>query len=107
MPSAQTRFVGFDGRQVAVSSACSEILVPLEKNFLRMLQPEGPNPVAWIEAGKKDDGYYFLHPTKWVRSYSLREVAVALNNEVTLCFVLVRPDLIWLHAGAAAFQGRA
>lgn len=103
----QTRYVGFDRHQVAVHSDVPEILAGLERHFMYMLQETATNLVGSLETTFSDGDYYFREQDTFWKSDTLDGILFSLNTEVALRLIQARPDLIWLHAGTAAFQGRA
>lgn len=108
--SQQTRYVGFDRHQVAVHCDAPEILAGLERHFTHMLQPPSGQPVAVLEAGFADGAYYLRerdNPYNQWRQDTWDWILAFLRNEVVVQLVRARPDLVWLHAGAAAWRGRA
>jgi hypothetical protein len=99
-----TRYVSFDGCQVAIDCAAPEVLAGLERHFQQMLEP-GPSSkiVARLKTGR-DGRRYFLRgeldsPSE---NRTLSDILCRLNSEVVLHLVRARADLVWLHAGAAA-----
>ncbi len=106
MMNQHTRYVGFDRHQVAVHSQVPEILAGLEYYFRHMFQESASHLVESLEGGFADGAYYLHHQDYSWRSDTLEGILYNLHDEVVLQLVQARPDLIWLHAGAAAFQGR-
>jgi hypothetical protein len=107
MTDARTRYVAFDGCQVAVCSEIPEILAALERSFRGMLEPEAGDVVGRLCAGCAPRGYFLRWDQDHVKTASLDHLLFYLNYEVVLRLIGARPDLVWLHAGAAALQGRA
>ncbi len=105
--SRQTRYVGFDRHQVAVHCHIPEILAGLERHFLHMLQPPAGPPVAVLEAGFANGKYYLREGEDLWRQATWDGIFATLRNEVVVRLVRARPDLVWLHAGAVAWRGRA
>jgi hypothetical protein len=103
----QTRYIGFDGSQIAVTSNVPEVWVALEKSFRRMLQPVERTLVDRLEVTHTPEGYIFRSSRSWIKTRSLDEILMNLDNEVILQFIFGKPSFLWLHAGAAAFAGRA
>jgi hypothetical protein len=102
MTEVGTRCVAFDGRQVVVASDMPEVLAALETSFRRMLQLQTTPTAVRLEVRRTPHGYILQSGVNWVKSASLDHILSHLNSEVVLRLIGVRPDLIWLHAGAAA-----
>lgn len=107
--SQQTLYITFDRHQVAVSTNISTILAELEANFQNMLAAGSPKKTAgkfWV--WQVDGGYLLLEngdPLAQAKTTSL--IGRRLRDEIVLRFIQARPNLLWLHAGAAARQGQA
>jgi hypothetical protein len=101
-----TRYVGFDRHQVAVHSQVPEILAGLEQNFRYMLQDTASHLVDSLEAGFVDGAYYLRNQDSSWKNETFDGILYYLNTEVVLRLVQTRADLIWLHAGAAAWRGQ-
>jgi hypothetical protein len=113
MSDTRTRYVGFNGRQVAISSDHPAILAGVDRCFRWMLQAPAPaaKPVARLEAGAGGKGF-FLHcdlasVQKRFECHSFERILSYVNDEVVLGLMHSRPDLIWLHASVAALDNRA
>jgi hypothetical protein len=100
----------FNGQHVAVECRTERLATALRRRLRHIVRPQGPDPqvilriildeleVSWIEVrdstGRCERGsfeYASYHVRKWI----------------TTAFVAAHPDLIWLHAAAAAKDGSA
>jgi hypothetical protein len=100
--------VGFDGCQVVIRSPAAEAVARLDRAFERMLVRDVTQIVGELEVRPRGAGYS-LHGARetQVLDGSLSQVLHALHLEVVLRLVDARPDLLWLHAGVAAYRGSA
>jgi hypothetical protein len=102
----QTLNVGFGGSTVAVSSKAPEVLAGLARIFRQMLESESTMTVERLEVQGRDGKYNISGTTEACIEYgSLADTVERLRYEVLLRLILARSDLLWLHAGAAAYQG--
>jgi hypothetical protein len=107
MINPETCYVEFDGHEVAVSSDVPEVSAALKKSFSWMLRPKAAGSPDRLEVGRTSDGYLFQSDWSRMTSTLLDEVLGHLDQEVVLRLMLARPELVWLHAGAAARNGLA
>ena len=103
----RTLHVGFGGSKVAVYSNGPEVLAALKDIFREMLESE-PTRTAErrLEVQRRDGKYNLSGISEACVEYGSRADTVErLRYEVLLRLIEERSDLIWLHAGAAAYQG--
>ena len=102
----QTLHVGFGGSKVAVYSDAPEVLAGLKRIFREMLESEPTRTVERLEVQRRDGKYNVWGITEAYIEYgSLADTVERLRYEVVLRLIQARSDLIWLHAGAAAYRG--
>ena len=101
----QTLHVGFGGSKVAVYSDAPEVLAGLKRIFREMLESEPTRTVGRLEVQRRDGNYNVSGITEACIEYgSLADTVERLRYEVVLRLIQARSDLIWLHAGAAAYR---
>jgi hypothetical protein len=101
----QTLYVGFGGSKVAVYSDAPEVLAGLKRIFREMLESEPTRTVERLEVQRRDGKYNISGITEaCIESGSLANTVERLRYEVVLRLIQARSDLIWLHAGAAAYR---
>jgi hypothetical protein len=104
----QTLHIGFGSHQVAVHSKAPEILAWVERRFGQMLESEPTNVVKQLEVRQNDQVYRLMGYAEGRVEYGvLSNILRRLDYEVVIQLVEARPDLLWFHAGAAAYHGRA
>ena len=102
----RTLHVGFGGSKVAVYSDAPEVLAGLKSIFREMLESEPTRTVERLEVQRRDGKYNVWGITEAYIEYgSLADTVERLRYEVVLRLIQARSDLIWLHAGAAAYRG--
>ena len=101
----RTLHVGFGGSKVAVYSDAPEVLAGLKSIFREMLESEPTRTVERLEVQWRDGKYNVSGITEACIEYaSLADTVERLRYEVLLRLIQGRSDLIWLHAGAAAYR---
>ena len=101
----QTLHVGFGGSKVAVYSDAPEVLAGLKRIFREMLESEPTRTVERLEVQWRDGKYNVSGIAEACVEYgSLADTVERLRYEVVLRLIQARSDLIWLHAGAAAYR---
>jgi len=105
--SAATLAVGAIGRQVAVRTI-GEARPSIVELFSNMLERPRVDAVARLSVrgghhGYEVDGALVPEPLDGSLDDAVRHV----RHQVTLHLMAARPDLVWLHAAAAARAGRA
>ena len=101
----QSLHVGFGGRKVAVSSNAPEVLAGFARIFREMLESEPTITVERLEVQWRDGKYNISGIAEASIEYgSLADTVERLRYEVLLRLIQARSDLLWLHAGAAAYQ---
>ena len=102
----QTLHVGFGGSKVAVYSDAPEVLAGLKRIFREMLESEPTRTEERLKVQQKDGKYNVSGTTEACIEYgSLADTVERLRHEVVLRLIQARSDLMWLHAGAAAYRG--
>jgi hypothetical protein len=100
--------VGFDGYQVAVHSDASEVVAELKHSFHEMLKLESPKVAGRLEVQRRDGKYHVAWITQGrIEAGPLANTVECLRYEVILRLIQARHDLLWLHAGAAAYRDSA
>jgi hypothetical protein len=101
----QTLQVGFGGSKVAVYSDAPEVLAGLKRIFREMLESEPTRTVERLEVQWRDGKFNVSGITEACIEYgSLANTVERLRYEVVLRLIQARSDLMWLHAGAAAYR---
>ena len=101
----RTLHVAFGGSKVAVYSDAPEVLAGLKSIFREMLESEPTRTVERLEVQRRDGKYNFSGISEAGIEYgSLADTVERLRYEVLLRLIQGRSDLIWLHAGAAAYR---
>jgi len=101
----QTLYVGFGGSKVAVYSDAPEVLAGLKRIFREMLESEPTRTVERLEVQWRDGQYNVSGIAEACVEYgSLADTVERLRYEVVLRLIQAHSDLIWLHAGAAAYR---
>ena len=104
----KTLYVAFNGHQVAVRSNIPEVIELIERSFREMLEPEPTRIVGRLEVFREGDKYHLVGNSIASEEYrSLDDILVWFNKEVIHHLIQANPDLLWLHAGAAAYRGSA
>jgi hypothetical protein len=104
----QTLYVGFDGLDVAVASDEPDVLAGLRNTFSSMLAPQAPRVVGRIDVWRRGGRYHAAgHVGGDLEEASLADVLRVVRFSVIQLLIQARPDLLWLHAGAAASDARA
>lgn len=100
--------VAFDGLGVSIVSSSSRVREGVKRRLGRMLVPRSPETVAELEIRVTGGKYLLLKNGQQARvDRSLEPSLRHLEGEAIQCFMAARPDLLWLHAAAAAAGGRA
>ena len=104
----KTLYVAFNGHQVAVRSNVPEVIELIERSFSEMLEPEPTRIVGRLEVFREGEKYHLKGNSIASEEYrSLDDIFVWFNKEVIHHLIQANPDLLWLHAGAAAYQNFA
>ncbi len=104
----RTLFVSFEGQQVAVAGDVEEVLAPLAHSFRDLLVP-APSDLLDRLTVRSDQGRFVVDGAEQFADFdgSAHGALQCVKFEVVFRFVRAHPDLLWLHAGAAAHNGRA
>ncbi|MGH7389313.1 MAG: hypothetical protein ACREM3_07615 [Candidatus Rokuibacteriota bacterium] len=104
----RTLYVGFQGQEVAVIGDAPEVLAGLARIFSGMLVGEPARPIGRLEVDR-DGGRYRVRGNTEIdlEDGSLHDVLRCLRFSVIQLLIQARPDLLWLHAGAAARSEKA
>ena len=85
-----------------------EVMAPFLLSFRELLVDEPTELLATLSVVKDKEGYRVDGARLFEgENETLRGVLQCLKFEVIHRFVEVHPELLWLHAGAAAFEERA
>lgn len=104
----QNLYIAFEEHQVAVYSNVAEVLTRIRRNFGQMLALEPKNIIGQLQVSRKNGEYYLLGGSEGnTRNSTLDDVLCSVKYEAIVALIKARPDLLWLHAGAAADQGSA
>ena len=106
--SGQTLYIGFGVHQVAVHSSAPEVLAGLARSFRAMLVPESTRTVGQLEVHRQNGRYHLLgNGGASIENGSLADTLHGLKYKVVRHLIHARPELMWLHAGAATCRGSA
>lgn len=104
----QTLHVDFDGCQIAIHSSIPPVWKEIERCFREMLEPAGGQIVARLGVYCEENKYQLTDEGEIIKEdTSLHSIVSYLNYEVVLRLIKARPELLWLHAGAAVRRERA
>jgi hypothetical protein len=104
----KTLYVAFKGHQVAVRSNIPEVIELIERSFSEMLEPESTRIVGRLEVFSEDEKYHLVGNSIASEEYrSLDDILDNFHKEVIHQLIKANPDLLWLHAGAAACRDYA
>ncbi len=104
----KTLYVAFNGHQVAVRSNIPEVIELVERNFSIMLVPEPTRIAGRLEVFREGEKYHLVGNSIANEEYrSLDDILEWFTKEVIHHLIQANPELLWLHAGAAAYGGYA
>jgi hypothetical protein len=104
----QTLYIAFGDRQVAVHSHVPEVLAGAKRNFRHMIELEPKKVIGQLEVCWKNGEYHIIPDSEAsAQNRTLSDVLPRLKYEVVMRLIQARPDLLWFHAGAAAYRGSA
>ncbi len=104
----KTLYVAFNGHQVGVRSNIPEVIDLIERSFSEMLETEPTRIAGRLEVFRKGEKYHLRGNSIASEEYrSLDDILEWFTKEVIHHLVQANPDLLWLHAGAAAYGGYA
>ncbi len=104
----KTLYIAFNGHQVAFRSNIPEVLELIERDFSEMLEPEPTRIIGRLEVFEKGEKYHLRGNSIASEEYrSLEDILEWFSKEVIHHLIQATPDLLWLHAGAAAYGGYA
>jgi hypothetical protein len=105
---AAVRQVAFQGRAVEVRADDPSVLARVQHHFQHLLSPDSTDVVAALEVRRKGTGYRLLGSVAAEATEgSLSQVLSSLFYEIVVRLIDSQPNLLWLHAGAAAYGDRA
>ncbi len=109
MPGAhQTHYISFAGQQVAIQSEDPEVIEPFLFAFREMLVTTPADVLATLTVCRDGEGYRVDGAKRFEGERETpRGVLQQLKFEVIHRFVDEHPELLWLHAGAAAAEDKA
>lgn len=101
-------YITFEEYQVAVYSNEIDVLNVIKKSFVNMLSLKPRRIIECFNIFLKGSECFFNKGSENnFRSMSLAAALCNLKYEVVTTLINARPDLLWLHAGAVAYQGSA
>jgi hypothetical protein len=104
----KTLYIAFNGHQVAFRSNIPEVIELIERDFSEMLEPEPTRIAGRLEVFEKGEKYHIRGNNIASEEYrSLDDILEWFSKEVIHHLIQANPDLLWLHAGAAASGGYA
>ena len=100
-------FLDFDGTVIAVESNSDALLETVRHRFEHLLcdRTEAVGTCHVLEQGGTFD--IFRDPEKVHHARAVDSATDLVEHEIFMAWIEARPDLVWLHAGAVAYQGRA
>ena len=102
------RQVAFQGRAVEVCADDPAVLAGVERQFQHMLSTRSAEVVAALQVRRHSTGYRLLGSVAAESAEgSLSMILSSLYYQVVIRLIDSQPKLLWLHAGSAAYQGRA
>lgn len=108
MINQQTIYIAFENHQIAVQSKCPQFLSRVQHLFREMLVVEPSKVIGEFEISQKNGQYHLWGDCEEAEdSGSLDDILWNLKYEIVTCLIRSRPDLLWFHAGAVAYQGKA
>lgn len=112
MRNQSTLYVTFHDHQVSIHSNVSEVLTEVEREFREMIEFKPNKIIGGLEVIRRNHQYYFRkigqhNSNVIVKRSSLTEILCCLKSEVLATLIETRKEFLWLHAGAAAYQGYA
>ena len=100
--------VRFGDAGVAVSTDQSDVAAEVRRIFAALLQPSAPRIVGRLHVSHAAGAYLVEGGgTVALEDGSFTDLVRCVRFQVIQLLVQARPDLLWLHAGAAAAGGRA
>ncbi len=103
-----TLCLAFNGHALILHANVPELLTRLAGTFGPMVAAEAAAPIAILEIYRKNGRYTLLNAkNSHITANSQKQFLRYLEHEIILQFILANPDLLWLHAGAVAQNGRA
>ena len=108
-PTERVLAIGFRGRRVVVHAGAPEVLPALARHFRHFGEAGRGRVVGRVRIIARA-GVYDLptdDPAQCISGSSLEYVILAARGLVIQYLVEASPELLWLHAGAAAFGGHA
>jgi hypothetical protein len=104
----QTLFISFGNQEVAVVGDAEEIMAPLAHSFRELLVPAPMQVLDTLSVRRLGEAYTVDGAGQFAaHAGTLHGTLQCLKFEIVFRFVHEHPELLWLHAGAAALGGRA
>ena len=108
LESEQFHYISFANQEVAIAADFPEVIAPFLLAFETMLVDEPNEVIARLAVVQDDEGFRVEGGRMFDEAQETpRGVLQHLKFEVIHRFVDQHPELIWLHAGAAAADGKA
>jgi hypothetical protein len=100
--------IAFGDQEVLVRSDEAEVMGALERIFAMMRAPASHRIVGELEVYREDGRYVVRgHADATHKNGSMEEVVRRVRYSAIQFLIDARPDLVWFHAAAAVFRGRA
>lgn len=107
-PNRETLYISFENCQVAVHSNIAEVLTEVRRNFQWMLELKAKKIVGDLEVFWENGEYHLVGGSEdSIKNGTLNFVLHSLKYAVILKLIQAHPNLLWLHAGAVAYQDSA
>ena len=108
MDADRIHYISFANQEVAVRSEEPAVIQPFLLSFRGLLKKQPTDLLATLSVVKEHEGYRVDGANMFEGdSETAKGVLQCLKFEVIHRFVEVHPELLWLHAGAAALEERA
>jgi hypothetical protein len=107
MPTISHLYLGFDLHCVEIVTNDARGMVWIEQNFGALLVAKPREIVDRLTVWREGEEFSLLVGNAAISRGKLWEVLSLFKSEWLKCLIAARSDLMWLHAGGAAFGGQA
>ncbi|MGB3239938.1 MAG: hypothetical protein WBB29_16700 [Geitlerinemataceae cyanobacterium] len=107
VPTQSNLYLAFDGHCIEIVTNDDRALVWIEQNFGAFLVAEPRQIVDRLTVWREGEEYTLSVGNTAIVRGTLWEVLSPFKSEWLKCLIAARSDLMWLHAGGAAFGGKA